>query len=668
MKQADTIFTNAIVLTMDEEFTIFNPGAVAVMGDSILAVGNEKDILSAYEAHEIMDCEMKVLLPGLINAHTHVPMTLLRGLADDLRLDVWLMGYMMPVEREFVSPEFVRLGTKLACAESIRGGVTTFVDMYYFESKIAEATAEAGLRAICSQSVLKFPSPDATYYEESLRAAEDFIQTWKGHPLIVPSIAPHAVYTCTDEIWHTCTQLALKYDIPLHTHISETAGEVENIRKEFGMPVVPYLKKRGIFDAKVIAAHCVHIDEGEMRTIQHAHAGIAHNPSSNLKLASGFADIKRMLELNINVGIGTDGPASNNDLDMIEEIRLASMVAKAASGDPTALPARQTLAMATSMGAKAIHMDHLVGSIEPGKRADIILIGIHKLHNSPNFHRDPNGIYSQIIYAAKSTDVSHMMVNGKWLMVDRKLLTLNEDELIAEAQKYAEKIDQFLIDREQSVLSKLIAIGGAMEEESFEVQAKVHIKDPDTIIEALNKEEIMIGYKRHYHEYDTYFFFKDAQQGRIRYREDEFINESGETEFVRGRLTLVGVTREGTFEQDVMLSRSRYFAPANHSLRFYREYFDPASEMNIEKVRQRFKIQYKGVDFYINIDTLVDPDLGHFLEVKSRTWSREDAERKSRMIKELIDYLGASSVQAETQDYTEIVENYLGHKIVKESK
>jgi 5-methylthioadenosine/S-adenosylhomocysteine deaminase len=662
MKQADVLFTNAIVVTMDDSYTIYNPGAVAIKGDSILAVGDQTAILAEFQSEEVMDCKNKVLLPGLINAHTHVPMTLLRGLADDLRLDVWLMGYMMPVEREFVSPEFVSLGTKLACAESIRTGVTTFVDMYYFEADIAEATAEAGLRAICSQSILKFPTPDATYYEESLAAAKDFIQTWKGHPLIVPSIAPHAVYTCTDEIWKTCVELALEYDIPLHTHIAETAGEVENIREETGMPVVPYLKKRDIFDAKVIAAHCVHIDEGEMRTIQHARAGVAHNPSSNLKLASGFANITRMLELNLNVGIGTDGPASNNDLDMIEEIRLASMVAKCVSGDPTALPARQSLAMATCMGAKAIHMDHLVGSLVPGKRADIILLDINKVHNSPNFQRDPNGIYSQIIYAAKSTDISHMMVNGQWLMRERKLLTLDEDELMAQAQTYAEKIDQFLIDREQSVLSKLIAIGGAMEEESFEVQAKVHVKDPDAVIQALDQNSIKIIYTRHYHEYDTYFFFEDAKQGRLRYREDEFINKAGEIEFVRGRLTLVGVTREGKFEQDVMLSRSRYYAPATHSLRFYREYFDPSRELEIEKKRLRFKIQYKGVDFYINIDTLIKPDLGHFLEVKSRTWSREDAKRKSRMIAELIEYLGVSSERAETQDYTEIVETFLNDR------
>ena len=659
MNKANLILKNATVLTMDEQFHIFSPGAVAINNDSIVDVGKETEIIAKYETDQIIDCEGKILMPGLINAHTHVPMTLLRGLADDLRLDVWLMGYMMPVEREFVSPEFVRLGTRLACAESIRSGITTFVDMYYFESDVAEATAEAGLRAICGQTVLKFSTPDATYYEESLEYAENFIKKWKDHPLIVPSIAPHAAYTCTDEILQACTELAVRYDIPLHIHIAETASEVEDIREESGMPVVPYLKKRDIFDAKVIAAHCVHIDEGEMRTLQRAGAGVAHNPSSNLKLASGFANTTRMLELGLNVGIGTDGPSSNNDLDMIEEIRLASMIAKAVSGDPTALPARQTLAMATSMGAKAIHMDDLVGSIVPGKRADLILIDIGKVHNSPNFRRSPDSIYSQVIYAAKSTDISDVMVNGKWLMRNYTLLTLDEKVLMEEAQVYADKIDAFLIEREQSVISKLIAIGGAMEEESFEVQAKVRISNPDLIIESLYQDKIEVIYNRHYHEYDTYFYFEDENQGRLRYREDEFIDAKGEVTNVRSRLTLIGVTREGSFDRDVMLSRSRYYAPATHSLRFYREYFEPSRELDIEKDRKRYQVIYQGVDFYVNIDTLIEPNLGHFLEVKSRTWSREDAMKKSKLIADLIEYLGASSEKAEIQDYPEIVENFL---------
>jgi 5-methylthioadenosine/S-adenosylhomocysteine deaminase len=338
------------------------------------------------------------------------------------------------------------------------------------------------------------------------------------------------------------------------------------------------------------------------------------------------------------------------------------MVAKAASGDPTALPARETLAMATILGAKAVHIDHLTGSLTPGKRADLILVNIRDIHNIPRFRRDPDGIYAQIIYAAKATDVTDVMVNGAWLMRDRQLLTLNEEELIQQAQTYAEKIDKFLIQREQSVLSKLIAIGGAMEEESFEVQAKVRIKDPEGIIASLQREDIQILYTRHYYEYDTYFFFEDETQGRLRYREDEFIDPKGNVTNVRGRLTLVGVTREETFNHDVMLSRSRYYAPASHSLRFYREYFSPIQEVAIEKDRKRFKISYRDVDFYINIDTLTKPNLGHFLEVKSRTWSRQDAVLKSKIIAELIDYLGASAEEAETEDYINIVNQHLSEE------
>jgi len=239
---------------------------------------------------------------------------------------------------------------------------------------------------------------------------------------------------------------------------------------------------------------------------------------------------------------------------------------------------------------------------------------------------------------------------------------LDESALMAEAQAYAEKIDSFLIKREQSVLSKLIAIGGAMEEESFEVQAKVRIQDPLAIIEALDKENIRIIYTRHYHEYDTYFYFEKKHEGRLRYREDEFVDKHGEASNVRSRLTLVGETREETFERDVLLSRTRFYAPATHSLRFYREYFEPVRELEIEKDRLRWKIQYDGFDFHINLDTLIQPDLGHFLEVKSRTWSLKDAEEKSRKIAALIEYLGVSSEKAETQDYAKIVENYLAKK------
>ena len=538
MHNLATILKNAIVLTMNQDKEIFDPGAIAINEGKIVAVGAESDILLRYQAAEVIDCGRKVLMPGLINTHTHIPMTLLRGLADDLRLDVWLMGYMMPVEREFVSPEFVRLGTKLGCAEFIRSGVTTFNDMYYFEDDVAEATAEVGLRAVVGQTVMKFSAPDAESYEDSLALSENLIKKWQDHALIIPAIAPHAVYTCTPDVLTSVVELAKKYDTRVHFHVSETKDEVENLRKEHGLPVVPYIRKFGMLETKMIAAHCVYLDEGEIRSLQHAGVGIAHNPTSNLKLASGFAPVSRMLHLGCNVGIGTDGPASNNDLDMFEEIRLANLIAKASSGDPTVLPARQTLEMATIIGAKALHMGDMIGSLEPGKRADIILIDISPVHNQPRFLRDPDGIYAQIIYAGKSTDVTDTMVNGKWLMRNRELLTVDEKQLLSEATDIAAKIDDFLKGREESVYSKLIAIGGAAEEESFEVQAKVKVDSIAPVLEALSRPGILILRKRHYHEFDTYFSFDRPSQGRLRYREDEFLDEMGDHKH-GSRLTLI---------------------------------------------------------------------------------------------------------------------------------
>ncbi len=547
------------------------------------------------------------------------------------------------------------LGTSIACAELIRGGVTTFNDMYFFEEEVAKATAEAGMRGVCGQSILKFPTADAKSYEDSMEQARGYIQRWKGHPLIVPSIAPHAPYTCTDEILRATSDLAQEFDVPLHIHLSETALEVETMRNENGMPVIPYVKKQGLLEAKVIAAHCVHIDAGEIRTLHHAHAGVSHNPSSNLKLASGFAPVTKMLEVGLNVGIGTDGPASNNDLDMFEEVRLAAFIAKAVTNDPTSLPASQALLMGTRLGAQALHIGHLTGSLETGKRADLILVDIKPIHNSPSFKRSADNTYAQIVYASKSTDVTDVMVNGKWLMRDRKLLTVNEDELLAQAADIARKIDSFLVAREQSVLSKLIALGGSMEEESFEVQVKVKIAGPDPIVQALMRDEIDIIYERHYHQHDNYFKFDDPSQGRLRYREDDFVDEKGNVSNARARLTLLGEIREGGFPYDVLLSRSRFLAPATNSLRFYREYFKPASEINIEKDRLRWLVKYKDTEFYVNLDNVTTPNLGYFLEVKSRTWSRKDANNKSQLVNELLALLTASEGEVVTKDYIEIV-------------
>lgn len=654
-QSVDLLLFNAHILTMDEHLHQYRSGAVAIHGHSIVAVGPENDLKAAYQAAQVFDCKGKILMPGLVNAHTHIPMTLLRGLADDLRLDVWLMGYMLPVEREFVSPDFCRLGSLIACAEFIRSGVTSFADMYYFEEDIARAAADAGLRGLCAQSVLKFPTPDAGTYEDSLAMAEDFIRRWKGHSLIVPGIAPHAPYTCTPEILNACARLAATYDVPLHTHLAETAFEVESMRNENGMPVVPYVKKQGLFEAKVLAAHCVHIDEGEMRTLHRAGAGVAHNPSSNLKLASGIAPVTKMREIGLNVGIGTDGPASNNDLDMFEEIRLAAFLAKGSTGDPTVIPAVEALSMATRIGAQAMHIGHITGSLEPGKRADLILIDLAPLHNSPRFERSPDNAYAQIVYAAKSTDVTDVMVNGKWLMNDRQLLTLNEADLLQQATSYAKRIDTFLMAREQSVLSKLIALGGSSEEESFEVQAKLKISNPAKVLEKIHRPELELIYARHYRQYDHYFSFDDPAQGHLRYREDDFLDPSGKITQVRTRLTLLGQKRENSLTGGALLSRSRFLAPAGQPLRFYREYFKPAREAQVEKERLRWLLRYKNVELYLNLDTMLRPNLGCYLEVKSRTWSRKDAEAKALLAAELLSLLAGDQGISVTSDYIEML-------------
>jgi 5-methylthioadenosine/S-adenosylhomocysteine deaminase len=656
-QKVDKLLINAHVICMDDQFKQFENGAVAVVGDQIAAVGFQDELQTEYQPEELVDCEGKILMPGLINAHSHVPMNLLRGLGDDLRLDVWLLGYIMPVEREFVDPEFVRLGTSLACAELILSGVTSFADMYYFEDMVAEAAAEAGLRAVCCQTILKFPSPDAESYEESLTASEEMIKKWKDHPLITPAIAPHAPYTSTVDILDSVTALALKYDVPIHIHIAETAQEVEDSLNRYDMPVVPYVEQFDIFKAKVIAAHCVHIDEREIHTLQRYGVGVAHNPTSNLKLSSGIAPISSMLEHGLNVGIGTDGVSSNNDLDMFEELRLAALLAKGSSGNPTVVPARTAINMATHMGAKSIHLDDQTGSLEVGKKADMILVDIDTLHNTPHFRHDENSIYAQLVYAAKSTDVTDLMVNGRWLMRSRELLTIDLKKITPKAQKLAEEIDHFLIERFQSVYSKLIAIGGAEEQESYEVQVKVKLEDPQALITRLEESELEILYYRHYHEYDTYFKFDDPQQGWLRYREDEFIDNKGEIENIRYRLTLIGPERERHFPKDVLLSRSRFIAPAPHSLRFYREYFNPTQETFIEKDRKRWKVNFRDIQFFINVDRLDEPALGTFLEVKSRTWSLEDAEKKAQVAEDLLKFLGSHPKDAETLDYVQIIES-----------
>ena len=440
MRHAHTLLVGGTVLTMNRGLDRYADGAVAIQGDSIVAVGPTAAILAEYEADETVDCRGQIVMPGLVNAHTHMPMTLLRAMADDLRLDVWLMGYMMPVERQFVSPEFVRLGTELSCAEMIRGGTTLFADMYYYEADIAAAAAEAGLRGVCGETVMKFPTPDAESWEESLDYTRRFVEEWKGHPLIMPAVAPHAPYSCADEILKACAALAMEHDVPLLIHILETRQEAEDSWVEFEKKVVSRVADLGVFGAKTVAAHCVHVDSEQIRLLKKHDVAVVHSPTSNLKLASGIAPIREMLESGVKLSVGTDGAASNNDLDMFEEMRLEALLVKGATYDPVALPARDALLMATRWGAEALRLGDITGSLEAGKRADMIALDHGPFHNTPQFGRDPNGVYSQVVYAGKASDVRHVMVNGRWLMRDRELLTLDEVRICEKAAAYARQI------------------------------------------------------------------------------------------------------------------------------------------------------------------------------------------------------------------------------------
>ncbi|MEM7032151.1 MAG: amidohydrolase family protein [Chloroflexota bacterium] len=652
----ELLLFNGTVVTMDAENTIYKSGAVAIDQDQIVAVGESEQLLEAYQATKMIDCQQCVISPGLINAHTHTPMTLLRGLSDDLRLDVWLYGFMMPVEREFVTPEFSYSGALLACAEMIRGGVTTFCDMYYYEDHVAQAAAKAGMRAVCAQTILKFPAPDAASYDESLEYCRVFIEKWKGHPLIVPAVGPHAPYTATPDMLRACVAMAKEYDVPIHTHIAETSLEQENSRSDYDMTVVPWLEQYGLFEAKVIAAHCVCLEEAEMHTLKAANAGAAHCPTSNLKLASGVAPIHQMLDMGINVGIGTDGTASNNDLDMIEETRLAAILQKGAFADPTLLPAQQAWHTATMGGAKALHLDHITGSLEVGKRADVIVIDLSATHQTPRFSHSEDTVFSQLVYAAKSSDLRDVIVNGQLLMENQELLTIDEPKLQQQAVTIAEKIDTFLSTRESDLMLKLLAISTSVVPiETYEVQVKVEINEVDQIVAALDQPTLAVTRSSTRNQYDVYFCFEDQDLGRIRYREDEVLGQDNKTNEIFYRITLIGPTVERLYDNTILLTRSRYSVSADKSRRFYREYFNPDQEIEVEKFRKRYHITYQDTQFVFNLDTLHTESGGTYLEIKSRTWSAKDADHKAKLIRDLLGVLGVEDQGQVFKEYLHLV-------------
>lgn len=441
-RRVDLIVGGGVVVTMDEARRVIEDGAVAISGGRIVAVGARSDIIRRFRSARTIDARGGAILPGLINGHTHIPMTLFRGIADDLDLNDWLTKYIFPAEAKNVTEDFVRVGTRLGLAEMIRGGTTTYCDMYYFEDAIAEETARAGLRALLGETVIDFPVPDNKTWPEAMRYTERFVEKWKNHPLITPAIAPHAPYTVSEEHLREVRAFSDRTGAPVVIHVSETRKEVEDISRDKGARPVEYLARIGFLSPRTVAAHTVHITEGEIELLKRNGVGTVHNPQSNMKLAAGVAPLPLMLRAGLSVGLGTDGAASNHDLSMWEEIDTAAKLHKVSTFDPRVVSAEEALALATIGGARALHMDGEIGSLEEGKRADLIIVDMTSLHQTPRYN-----IYSHLAYATKASDVRTVVVEGRILMRDRRLLTLDEEDIKRRARRLRERVSRSIAAR-----------------------------------------------------------------------------------------------------------------------------------------------------------------------------------------------------------------------------
>ncbi len=435
-QRVDLIVTGGTVVTMNGTRAVYEDGAIVVKGDTIIAVGSRSELGTKYVASQTVDARGKLLLPGFINGHTHVPMTLFRGLHDDVTLNDWLYKYIFPAEAKNVNEEFVRWGTRLAAAEQIRGGVTTFADMYYFEDAVAEETKSAGMRGVLGETFIDFPAPDNKSEAEMLGYTEKFLKKWQGDPLIHAAVAPHSIYTCSQKTLQDAAALARKYHAPILIHTAEMKKEWDDSEKQNGMSPVQYLDKIGVLGPDVVSAHCIYVDEADQKTLAQRQVGCVHNPSSNMMLASGVAPVAAMRTAGVAVGLGTDGPAgSNNDLDLMEEMDLAAKLAKITQMDPLALNAKAVVEMATIEGARALHMEKEIGSLEAGKKADFIIISLDEPNAVPMYD-----LYAQLAYALKGSDVETVVIGGRVVMRDRKLLTVKEEEVMAKAREYKKTI------------------------------------------------------------------------------------------------------------------------------------------------------------------------------------------------------------------------------------
>ena len=438
-RTVDLLVRGGTVVTMDAGRRVIEDGAVAVRGGRIIAVGPRAEIERRFGAREVIDARGRVVMPGLINGHTHVPMSLFRGVADDLDLNEWLTKFIFPAEAKNVTEQFVRAGTRLGLAEMIRGGTTTYCDMYYFEDAIAEETARAGVRAVLGETVIDFPAPDNKTWAEAMAYTARYVAKWKGHRLITAAIAPHAPYTVSEAHLREVSEFSRKTGAPVVIHVAETRKEVADVTRDHGASPFRYLARIDFLTGRVIAAHAVHVTDEEIALIKGAGVGVVHNPESNMKLASGVAPVPAYLRADVALGLGTDGPASNNDLSMWEEMDTAAKLHKLTANDPRVVSAIEALEMATIRGARALHLERETGSLEEGKRADLIVVDFGALHQTPVYN-----VYSHLVYTTKASDVRHVVVEGRVLMRDRRLLTLDEAAIKRESEMWGARVRRSL--------------------------------------------------------------------------------------------------------------------------------------------------------------------------------------------------------------------------------
>lgn len=435
MQKIDRLISGGTILVMDDKDHTIRNGAVAIEGEKIIAIGEKEDIENRYIASEIINAKDSLIMPGLVNCHNHAPMTYFRGLADDLELMDWLNNYIFPAEAMFVDEEFSYLGALLACAEMIKSGTTTFCDMYIFEDEVARAAKMAGIRCLVGEVLFDFPSPNFKTAEEGLKYSEFLIQKWVDDPLVNIMLEPHALYTCSFNLLRESKKLADKYGVYLGMHYLESMLERETLKEKHGKSPTHFLRDMGYLSERFIAFHCVYLEEEDIRIFADYGCKVVHNPESNMKLASGVAPVPEMIRAGVTVGLGTDGCASNNNLDMFQEMDTAAKLHKVAKLDPTVMDAKTVVRMATCEGAKALGMENIVGSLKPGMKADIIIINLNKPHLTPLYNE-----YSHIVYTMNGADVDTVLINGKVVMKNRKLLTLHEDQIMAAVEATAIKI------------------------------------------------------------------------------------------------------------------------------------------------------------------------------------------------------------------------------------